>query len=893
MKNFLRALLFVLFAAFAQNAVAQNISNEGTEFWTVFPTHDPSGGSLATMNVNITSKFNSEVTVSCGSWTSPPTFIPANQVTTFLVPRPQSYIAYGEQGIALPNRGIHIVVTPGKPKVVAYSHVFAGFRSAATLILPYDALGQQYFSMNYTQDDSGPSSNFLVLVAVEDNTDLVLKKNDGGSIKISLPQKGDVYEYMPQDGEDLTGTYVEVDANSACKRFAAFSGSTSLIIGCYTSTNSSRDPLLQQLYAVNSWGKTYGVIPFINRQYVVRILAQEDETTIKLNGLVITKLNKGKYFEQTFIEPVTISADKLISVAEYSFSQNCAVVNNDRSSIGDPEMVLLNPIEFNIKNITVFSSNKNTILDKYINVFMKTDKASTFKLNGNAPSGIWKTMPADPTYSYLQLQVSEESLTLSADDGFNAIAYGFGNAESYAYSAGTNLATSSFLVLTNETSHTDNSVACVNQVTNLKLTVPYRLTKITWKFDDGSSFEDIIRRAPVITLDPNGGTLYTYTSNVNRKFTTVGATVINAVAVVESTSAPSCFSGADLEFSFTVDVLALPVPDFTVSSTDVCLGAVVTPQDISSDPTNLITKWRWQFDNESPVEEKSPSHLFKTIGNHTIKLWIANEGGCWSTTPKVIIINIAPNKVLPQLAFTALPVLCEGGARMKLVAGTTNGVAGNGIFTGVGVESGGYFNPASSGGGSFEVTYTYTSTTGCVNEIKQMVEVVPLPIIKAIKDVFILSGGKKVIPALVENPNPVYKFKWRPAIGLSRDDILNPIASPTVDTKYTLTITVNSLCTIVMDVTVKVMNALVPPNVFSPNGDGVNDVWGIKELGSFPNPEVQVFDRNGQRVFRSIGYAIPFDGNYQNKPLPVGVYYYIIDPKNGKKAITGSLTLIR
>jgi gliding motility-associated-like protein len=92
---------------------------------------------------------------------------------------------------------------------------------------------------------------------------------------------------------------------------------------------------------------------------------------------------------------------------------------------------------------------------------------------------------------------------------------------------------------------------------------------------------------------------------------------------------------------------------------------------------------------------------------------------------------------------------------------------------------------------------------------------------------------------------------------------------------------------------VKVLLAPVIPNAFSPNADGINDVWSIRYLDSYPGTVVQVFDRYGRQVYMSMGYTTPWNGKYQNKDLPVGVYYYVIDPKNGRKTITGSVTIIR
>lgn len=81
-------------------------------------------------------------------------------------------------------------------------------------------------------------------------------------------------------------------------------------------------------------------------------------------------------------------------------------------------------------------------------------------------------------------------------------------------------------------------------------------------------------------------------------------------------------------------------------------------------------------------------------------------------------------------------------------------------------------------------------------------------------------------------------------------------------------------------------------NSFTPNNDGINDYWVIKGLDTYPDATVKVFNRNGQSVFQSQGYSKPFDGNYNGKPLPTGVYYYIIGLKKGN-VLSGSLTIIR
>jgi len=62
------------------------------------------------------------------------------------------------------------------------------------------------------------------------------------------------------------------------------------------------------------------------------------------------------------------------------------------------------------------------------------------------------------------------------------------------------------------------------------------------------------------------------------------------------------------------------------------------------------------------------------------------------------------------------------------------------------------------------------------------------------------------------------------------------------------------------------------PNAFSPNGDGINDTWQIRNIDKFPNNEVEIFNRWGNRVYRARPYQNEWDGN----GLPDGAYYYIL-----------------
>jgi gliding motility-associated-like protein len=83
------------------------------------------------------------------------------------------------------------------------------------------------------------------------------------------------------------------------------------------------------------------------------------------------------------------------------------------------------------------------------------------------------------------------------------------------------------------------------------------------------------------------------------------------------------------------------------------------------------------------------------------------------------------------------------------------------------------------------------------------------------------------------------------------------------------------------------------PNAFSPNGDGLHDKWEVDGLSAFPNCQVAIYNRYGQRVFSSRGYNVPWDGMYNGKPLPTGTYYYVIKNLRASEMYSGWVELLR
>ncbi|MFN2422689.1 MAG: gliding motility-associated C-terminal domain-containing protein [Cryomorphaceae bacterium] len=119
---------------------------------------------------------------------------------------------------------------------------------------------------------------------------------------------------------------------------------------------------------------------------------------------------------------------------------------------------------------------------------------------------------------------------------------------------------------------------------------------------------------------------------------------------------------------------------------------------------------------------------------------------------------------------------------------------------------------------------------------------------------------------------------------------LNPEHQYTNSGAYSITLTVTDEngCTSTAEATISVTFDLRIPGGFSPNGDGVGDLFVIRGLEAFPGSILQIFNRWGAVVFETTFYNNDWDGDN----LPAGTYFYILKIRNGDD-FAGPVTLVR
>jgi gliding motility-associated-like protein len=203
-------------------------------------------------------------------------------------------------------------------------------------------------------------------------------------------------------------------------------------------------------------------------------------------------------------------------------------------------------------------------------------------------------------------------------------------------------------------------------------------------------------------------------------------------------------------------------------------------------------------------------------------------------------------------------------------------------------------------------TYTVTGSDfkGCFTTTDTvLVSVFALPTVNVGPDVTI-SSGTTDLQLNAQYSTDVLALLWSPASGLSCTTCPNPIAAPKITTTYTLSVTNNGGCTSTDAMTVFVVctnENIFMPNTFSPNGDGMNDIYYPRGRGINTIRGLRIFTRWGQMVYSKANFnandpSQGWDGTFRGSPLPPDVYVYTLDLVCENQTIItlkGDITLVR
>ncbi|WP_212005128.1 MBG domain-containing protein [Chitinophaga sp. HK235] len=249
------------------------------------------------------------------------------------------------------------------------------------------------------------------------------------------------------------------------------------------------------------------------------------------------------------------------------------------------------------------------------------------------------------------------------------------------------------------------------------------------------------------------------------------------------------------------------------------------------------------------------------------------------------VINVTAYKP-PVITASGNTTFCEGG-NVTLQASTAPAYEwyrNNVLISGANNSS---LLVSQSGNYTVKAIYAHTALTSAATTVT--VNPMPDGSVQANGNTTI-SKGEKIV--LVASGGDTYT--WDPTAGLNNPAIAAPVARPAQTTTYRVTITSAAGCSVTKEITITVKEdyKLEATNILTPNGDGKNDLWIVRNIDMYPQNEVKVFDRTGRMVYHQRGYTNNWNCTVNGQPLAEGTYYYIIDLGNNKPQFKGFITII-
>ncbi|MFZ6050384.1 T9SS type B sorting domain-containing protein [Halocola ammonii] len=437
-NSYMRAcVILTISVLLSASALCQTVvPTKGKEFWLGFMQNFIDNQSGEELQVFITSDQSTSGTLSIPQQGYSVNFnVAANTTTPLTLP---NNIAEHYTSEVIESKGI-LIETQDTVSVFAIN--FNPNTADGTKVLPTKTLGTSYRVSSYPGIGSFHSE--LLVVATEDDTEIEITPSvaTAGGNPAGVPftvtlQRGESYQLKAGgSAEDLTGTQVKATEQSgACRPFAVFSGSSCAQV---YETCTACDHLFEQNFPVKTWGTEFYSVPFtVSTDYkcTIRVLANQDNTNVNVNGTSVT-LNSGEIYEVNDVQSVQcVTADKGISVTQYMQGLGCPGSNG---VVGDPAMLILNDVNQKIDDITFSTVASANMDDHRMIVIAATEDIDQLTLDGApVPSSSFALFPSCPSHSYADFTISEGSHTMSAPNGFSAYVYGFGAAETYAYSVG-------------------------------------------------------------------------------------------------------------------------------------------------------------------------------------------------------------------------------------------------------------------------------------------------------------------------------------------------------------------------------------------------------------------------------------------------------------------------
>ena len=428
-----------------------------------------------------------------------------------------------------------------------------------------------------------------------------------------------------------------------------------------------------------------------------------------------------------------------------------------------------------------------------------------------------------------------------------------------AYDAAMNTDTISFTITVNDTELP--TISCIADTTICDGVFTYAVPTTT----DNCGIASVVRTSGLAS-----GTVFP-----------VGSTIVTHVVTDIHGNIDSC--------SFTVTRDALP----TVAIAGVDYNTCVDTVSLNGN-TALVGAGVWSTNTAGSViiDSSNASTTVVLERGRNEFVWTISNGVCTSSSDTIIITYDSE----PTIADAgADQIICEDRRTVMDANAPAVGVGTWSIFRGAGtLDDVNDPRAALTGMSDGENSLVWTINNGtCISSTDTVtIKGADNPVLALVSDTTIYEEDGAQL--YVTSDIPATSYQWDPVFSLDNGAIRTPYATPTENTVYTVRVATADKCFTEGSMEVTVIKGLVIPGAFTPNGDGMNDTWEIKNLEQFDSYSIIVYDGFGSEVFKSTNYS-PWNGTYEGRDLTVGSYYYLIDYqlKGDKDIKTGVISILR
>jgi gliding motility-associated-like protein len=930
-------------------------TNMGTRFWAPYGfSRDMLLSNGMAMRFVLASKVATTATLTVNATTFKRTYsIPAGGVI-LTDPVPLSGVNDARLVMeGLSSRGI-LIESQDPIAAAAYAGGLSGTTPTFGWLLPTGTYTNEYTTLGARQFSGYPNNpltgsmgtSWVSVIADKDNTVVEITpsgiteggRQGGVPFRVTL-NRGEVYQIKggflrfwdrditgssdnSYEATDLTGTRIVSVPNSGgvCNPIGVFNGSGGTGIMCDSLRNGADKYLFQQTYPAQAWGREYLTAPWATRNNInqhlfnqFRVLVRDANTVVKRNGVTLTNLIAGSYYQFTSRVPELIEADKPIMVAQFiTYFLQCG--NDEYANPGSPEsMIYLTPLGNGIKSSVVFRRASDPNFNpspNYFTIILPDAGVASLKIDGSNTFDSTYAHPRKAGYTVVMKMFApgEGVSTIESEQEFTATVHQPQNTWGYVYNAGFQVprvrVTQSSIRNVLKLTPGNNTYTCVGTQFRPTVYLPVQAKSITWRLSAVAGITpsaDVTQNNPVAvdTIIVNFKELYGYTLTQNLSFAQVGTYRIPVLASY-AVSAASCDIKADTGF-VDIEVIAAPVIDYTVAYTG-CINADATFTGTGTAGNGaIVDRWNWNFGDNTTSTVQNPVKRWNAAGVFNVSLQgIANDG-CVNSTQKPITVNALPTLTL----VTATQAICPNTPVTFQVSNPVQGVT----YSWFNVATGGTAiatGPAFTTSTVTAPTTFYASATqnGCDIATRVPATVTIIPNLTA-PVVTVDSLGTRVV-----------RFRWNAITNATGYEVTTnngttwtaPSSGPTglthtisgLNPYNSVTIQVRALggCTQAVSTAVTATTfaeEVYVPNSFTPNGDGKNDVIMVYATG-IRTLKFMIFNQWGQKVYEGTNPNSGWDGRFGGKDAPMGVYMYTatVILHNGVEVNKkGSINLIR